>query len=93
MKKYLLISSKVTDNGNSTRHHTPSPHAVRGGENKGDNSTGMWRDLDTAIRKHKIFKWDDIKFTAVDAAADGGQVGMGGGQTIKPCTGHLFFRR
>ena len=63
-------------------HAPPGTDAVRGGENNGDNRhrNVFYRLRHGDHRKHKILKWDDIKFTPVDAKKDGGEAGMGGGQ-------------
>ena len=64
-------------------HAPPGSDAVRGGENDGDNKhrNVFYRLRHGDLRKHKILKWDDIKFKSVDENQDGGaaagSVGVG----------------
>ena len=63
-------------------HAPPGTDAVRGGEHNGDNRhrNVFYRLRHGDLRKHKILKWDDIKFTPVDQNKDGGAAGVGVGQ-------------
>ena len=82
LKRPLFVRRSLTMVIPIGHHAPPGTDAVRGGENNGDNRhrNVFYRLRHGDHRKHKILKWDDIKFTPVDAKKDGGEAGMGGGQ-------------
>ena len=82
LKRPLFVRRSLTMVIPIGHHAPPGTDAVRGGEHNGDNRhrNVFYRLRHGDLRKHKILKWDDIKFTPVDQNKDGGAAGVGVGQ-------------